>query len=356
MVNILVIGNPHSNPSTRAFLRKFVKVLSPISSNCYIISGDKPPRFSNVFWLKPWCKQTKVKILNALLYYISMIDILANALKVLKYVNVVIILPTPYCIHTLLFRFLKRKVIVFVAQKPRNPLDLLFSKFNIFLCSYVIMEAPSIFKFWNFPAFIRKKVLIGPLYVEKAFAKFRELRDRDFSIGYLGSLDERKGLDKLLHIFFYASRSLPNLKILIGGFGPYEKMLEHLSRKDSRIKFLGVLNDAELPFFYNSVRLFVLLSTSEGLPNVVLEAMASGTPVLATAVGGLPDLIEDGYNGFLVKPDYNIREVATKLAEILSNVDRLERVSERAISKILKEYSYESALRRYKKILMEISS
>ncbi|MEM1582888.1 MAG: glycosyltransferase family 4 protein [Candidatus Bathyarchaeia archaeon] len=356
MVNIFVIGNPHSNPSTRAFLRKFIKVLSPISSNCYIISGDKPPRFSNVFWLKPWYKRAKVKILNALLYYISMISVLANALKVLRYVNVVIILPTSYCIHTLLFRLLRRKVIVFVAQKPRNPLDLLFSKLNIFLCSYVIMEAPSIFKFWNLPAFIKKKILIGPLYVEKTFVKTREVRDRDISIGYLGSLDERKGLDKLLHIFFYASRLLPNLKILIGGFGPYGKVLEDLSKKDPRIKYLGVLNDAELPFFYNSVRLFVLLSTSEGLPNVVLEAMASGTPVLATAVGGLPDLIEDCYDGFLIKPDYDIREVAIKLAEVLGNVDGLERVSERAISKILKEYSYESALRRYKKILMEVSS
>ncbi|MEM2704512.1 MAG: glycosyltransferase family 4 protein [Candidatus Bathyarchaeia archaeon] len=218
------------------------------------------------------------------------------------------------------------------------------------------MEAPSIFKFWNLPAFIKKKILIGPLYVEKTFVKTREVRDRDISIGYLGSLDERKGLDKLLHIFFYASRLLPNLKILIGGFGPYGKVLEDLSKKDPRIKYLGVLNDAELPFFYNSVRLFVLLSTSEGLPNVVLEAMASGTPVLATAVGGLPDLIEDCYDGFLIKPDYDIREVAIKLAEVLGNVDGLERVSERAISKILKEYSYESALRRYKKILMEVSS
>jgi glycosyltransferase involved in cell wall biosynthesis len=107
------------------------------------------------------------------------------------------------------------------------------------------------------------------------------------------------------------------------------------------IKHLHYVEYEDMPLVFNNVRLLVLPSHSEGLPNVVIEAMACGTPVLATDVGAIPDIIEDGDNGFLLKSsDPNL--IAERITGLLGDPSRLESVGANASSFIERRFSLEA--------------
>jgi len=98
------------------------------------------------------------------------------------------------------------------------------------------------------------------------------------------------------------------------------------------------------------MKLLVLPSYTEGLPKAVLEAMACGTPVLATTVGAIPDIIKDGETGFLLKnnsPDH----IADRIIEILGDHTNLGYVQRKARALVVEKYTYDKAVKRYNNIL-----
>ena len=106
----------------------------------------------------------------------------------------------------------------------------------------------------------------------------------------VGNLVELKGV----HLAIEALAGVPDATLLIAGNGPEEHKLRGLVERlglGMRVRFLGTIPHAELCEYYNSADAMMLASSREGMPNVVLEAMACGTPVVATAVGGTPELI-----------------------------------------------------------------
>jgi glycosyltransferase involved in cell wall biosynthesis len=138
---------------------------------------------------------------------------------------------------------------------------------------------------------------------------------------YVGNLEKVKGPDILISAFAKMSEftySEPLLAIV--GAGSMLKSLRGNVRQlglDERIKWLGRLTHQEIPVWLGAADLLCLPSRMEGCPNVVIEAFASGRPVVGTAVGGVPELLEHG-SGFLVPP-----EAPAKLAVAL--VQALER-------------------------------
>jgi glycosyltransferase involved in cell wall biosynthesis len=103
-------------------------------------------------------------------------------------------------------------------------------------------------------------------------------------------LVELKGID----IVIQALARVPEVTLLIAGKGPQEQDLRQLAERlglSARVRFLGAIPHAELCDCYNVADAMVLASSREGMPNVVLESIACGTPVLATAVGGVPEII-----------------------------------------------------------------
>ena len=105
-----------------------------------------------------------------------------------------------------------------------------------------------------------------------------------------------KGLDMVIEACAAAGRPL-----VIAGCGPEQAALEALAAAlGADVRFTGLLGREALDELYREASVVVLGSRREGLPNVLLEAMAHGRPVVATPVGGIPDLIDDGVNGMLV--------------------------------------------------------
>jgi glycosyltransferase involved in cell wall biosynthesis len=115
----------------------------------------------------------------------------------------------------------------------------------------------------------------------------------------------------------------------------------------------GWIRHEKVVDYLNELKLFVLPSYSEGLPTIVLEAMACGTPVLATSVGAITDIINEGQTGFLLKSN-NPEHIAERVIELSSKLGLLEKVSADAYKYVKKNFSYEKTLNTWQKVFHEL--
>jgi glycosyltransferase involved in cell wall biosynthesis len=130
-------------------------------------------------------------------------------------------------------------------------------------------------------------------------------------LSFVGSLVERKGVRYLLEAFGEVPE--PRARLLVVGDGPEGRVFREMAAGDGRVEFLGYRkNGAE---YIKASDILVLPSYYEGLPNVVIEAILVGTPVIATNVSGVPELVEDNVTGLLVRPrDKNsLREAMARM-------------------------------------------
>jgi glycosyltransferase involved in cell wall biosynthesis len=122
-------------------------------------------------------------------------------------------------------------------------------------------------------------------------------------IGALGNLRPEKDLET----FLFAARgildAIPSVQFLIVGDGPGANKLKRLAddlHLSASLQFLGERSD--VPDLLAALDILMMSSYSESFPNAILEAMSMGKPVIATNVGGIPELVEEGETGFLVPP------------------------------------------------------
>ncbi|MEC4683895.1 MAG: glycosyltransferase [Nitrospirota bacterium] len=139
----------------------------------------------------------------------------------------------------------------------------------------------------------------------------------DFVLGIIGRLSPVKNHSRLLGAVarVLKEHDWPNLKLLVVGEGELDSMLRDEVRSlgiSDHVRFLGLRRD--IPAILKALDALVIPSTREGLPIVLLEAMKAKLPVIATGVGGIPDVIEDGKTGILVDPvSGNLAEAIVRL-------------------------------------------
>lgn len=138
-------------------------------------------------------------------------------------------------------------------------------------------------------------------------------------IGYVGRLAPQKGLTYLISAIKQVQKKHPNIVLLLVGEGPQKAKLETMS-KNLKIETIFTGWQADVSPFYAIMDIFVLPSLYEGLPNVILEAMAMERSVIATNVGGNGDLIENGLNGYLV-PSRNVDLLARRILTLCEKND-----------------------------------
>ncbi|WP_424355699.1 glycosyltransferase family 4 protein [Methanobacterium sp. MBAC-LM] len=166
------------------------------------------------------------------------------------------------------------------------------------------------------------------------------------TIIFIGNLRPEKGLSYLIEAMMYVTKKDMNTQLLIVGEGPQRENLEKLVNKlniNNRVTFSGKVTTDKVPVYLKNSDIFVLPSLQEGFPNVLLEAMASGLPVVATEVCGINEIIEDGKNGFLVKPQ-NSKEIAEKILLLLNNHNLRKWISKQNIKKASK-YSWQRTVK-----------
>jgi len=187
-----------------------------------------------------------------------------------------------------------------------------------------------------------------------AFRRKYNIREDDMLVGTIGRLSKEKDQIMFLEALEPLMRDEARLKIIIVGSGPKEMELkEFVTAKglSDRVVFTGIIKDVGP--VYMALDVFVLSSLTEGVPLTVLEAMASGLPVVATKVGGIPQMIEDGRNGLLIEPR-NREALREKIGQLLKDPSRRKSLGASGQAFVRENYSLESMCEAYKKVYDEV--
>jgi glycosyltransferase involved in cell wall biosynthesis len=160
---------------------------------------------------------------------------------------------------------------------------------------------------------------------------------------YLGRLTSEKKVDHLLNIWPDIRAAFPRTELLIVGTGPEETRLRTQSASLAGVRFTGQVNDSRR--YLQAADVFVLPSATEGLSNSLLEALSAGLPVLATSVGGTPDVISHEKNGYLIPPD-DLPALKMGLMTLLSDPSLRASLGSGGRQRILADYSLDSVAMR----------
>jgi L-malate glycosyltransferase len=175
-------------------------------------------------------------------------------------------------------------------------------------------------------------------------------------IGTVANLRLVKGHRYLLQAAACVVRSFPNAHFILIGEGELRAALQTQAAElgiSEHVHLLGQRNDAAQ--LVHGFDLAVLASLHEGLPNTVLEALAAGVPVVATAVGGVPELIADGETGYLV-PAADVARLAERITTILSDEDAGRRVAERGCAFVREQFSMQLVVAATEQLYDELAA
>lgn len=170
--------------------------------------------------------------------------------------------------------------------------------------------------------------------------RFYPSKSKENYLLYVGRLGHGKGIFDLLDAFKLLNNE-SNIKLLMAGKGELEeKILSKIKNENiCNVELLGHVGQEDLVKFYQNALIFVFPSHYEGLPTAILEAMASGLPIVTTSVSGCKDLINDKYNGLLV-PSNNPHKLYEAILHLINNPDFREYLGKNARLSAEKEYSW----------------
>ena len=151
-----------------------------------------------------------------------------------------------------------------------------------------------------------------------------------FTVGFIGTLDTRKQWWIAVEAIIEANKHAQNIILKIAGDGPDTSLLkEKISINANYYNYLGNIS-VPINNFYQDINLIIMTSSLEGLPMVILEAFSLGIPVISTPVGGVPEIVFDGYNGYLI--DENPIVIGEKIAYLSTNSSLMDELSRNAFS------------------------
>ena len=174
-------------------------------------------------------------------------------------------------------------------------------------------------------------------------------------VGTVARLEEQKGITHFLNAVPAVKEECPDVKVLIVGDGTLRDALEEEARQlgiADNVIFTGERRD--VPRLYKLMDVKVISSIYEGTTLTVFEAMATGTPVVATTVDGVEEVIEDGATGMLVPPK-DAASIAEVVTDLLTNPDRARLLSERA-EQAVKQYDVRTSMRRIENLYETVLS
>jgi glycosyltransferase involved in cell wall biosynthesis len=170
-----------------------------------------------------------------------------------------------------------------------------------------------------------------------------------YTVVTVGRLVPWKGIAQLLQVI----AALPNVRLIIVGDGPEGLRLRHLAQElglDARVLFLGEVPADQVDGYLRAGDVFVLNSSYEGLPHVVLEALRAGVPVIATDVGGTGEIIEPDVNGLLMPPGDDER-LHSALLQLLQQPSERARLVEAGRRRIAERFQWDHLVEQTERLL-----
>ena len=374
--NIGIIANPVADEGKNVYLTNFLNMLKPLSNEIFVINGDfpeSPDRRIHVIKIKADQKKEPT-LIRAIKLVLIQRRFSINLLKISKKIDVVIFFGATEVIPLLLMKLMGKRTIVIAGGLAWKTADKIYQgrlfglggvilpfilrtleNISFTFSDRIIVQSTSVIDFLDFGRY-RQKLASGGEYIDtNVFQIKKRLEKRKNLVGYVGRLNDGKGVMNFVEAMPLVLEKSNTVEFLIGGYGPLQNKIGAKMKENNlsqNAKLTGYIPHDEFVDYLNELKLFVLPSYSEGLPIGVLEAMACGTPVLATPVGGIPDVIKDGETGFIL--ENNTPECIAKNVIRALEHPNLEEIVKNARKVIEKEYGYEAAVERYSKILENI--
>ena len=268
-------------------------------------------------------------------------------------------------IPLIISRLLRKKVFILIAGSSIQTFEkqkkyfknvlIIMQLIVFFLSQNIILYSNRLVGNYGFTRWKNKILIAHEHFLDfNTFTVTTPYYKRSYFIGYIGRLSKEKGVQHFIQALPTILSECQDLQVLIGGDGQLketiEKSLQEMGIR-SNVDLPGWISHDDLPKYLNQLRLLVLPSYTEGLPNIMLEAMACGTPVLATPVGAIPDVIQDEVTGFIM--ENNTPEcIAQNVMRALNHPD-LEIIAERGRQYVAREFTFEKAVERWRRILEE---
>lgn len=349
-------------------LSNLINILCPLSNTLYVITGNegynllKDDRRIHIYDIRHDSGKNKF---SRIVKYVSTQLKISYKLAQMRNIDVWIFFigGDTLLLPMLTAKFMRKKVILASAayqlQMSRSQNDNLLNAIEILehinrnLSDIIILYSQNLIKEWNFEKYKNKICIAHEHIVDLGKFEIKKmLSDRKNLIGYIGRLSEEKGVLNFIQAIPKIIKEIDNVEFLIIGEGylgdSIKKYLDE-NNLNGIVSLTGWIRHDELPNYLNELKLLIIPSFTEGLPNIMLEAMACGTPVLATSVGSIPNIIKDEDTGFIM--DNNSSICITKNIIKVLEYPNLYRIADNARKLVEKEFTYEIAVENYKKIL-----
>lgn len=345
-------------------LKNLLELLVPLSSELYVIMRDTPYKFPDkvhVIKIKGTGKKDWL-LFSALRFLVAQLKICFKLYEISKDIDIIILYTgtNPMALPMLCSKLLRKKtsycatgVITKYSVKELGRFAFYIFKgleeINLYLADQVAVESLIAIEFMRLNRF-KEKIIVSPnLYMDTTIFKItKDIKERRNFVGYIGRLAEGKGIENFIQAMTLLLKER-DLEFLIGGngvlFNKIKNKLE-MANLTEKVQLTGWIPHDKLPKYLNELKLLILPSYAEGLPATVQEAMACGAVVLATPVGGIPDVIQDGKTGFILE-DTSPECIAKNVMRALEH-PKLDEIVKSARKIIEDEYSYEPNLRKCK--------
>lgn len=358
-------------------MNNLIALVNPLASKLFIITGDYSNSTPGVEIIRINAKRRRsvpARILEQAVTHIRVMWILARLRNEID-ILILISFGTPFPIPILFAQLLGMRCFIILAalgsaqealalkksgaQKQRGELTRLYmqealERVSYYLADKLIVYSPSMINQVRLERYNSKILVTHRHFVNLDEFRFKnDIERRDNVIGYVGRFEQGKGILNLIKAIPNVLSERNDVSFLIIGDGRLEDEIHAcLDRYALRgnVKLIGWVPHHELPDYLTRLKLLVLPSYNEGLPNVMLEAMACGTPVLATRVASIPDVIKDGETGFLLQ-DNSPKCIAEMIRKSLMQ-PQLRRITANARILVESEFQYEKLSKTWGDIIV----
>jgi len=349
-------------------LSNLINIVCSISKNIFLITGDEGYDFFmkdkriTTFGISP--KNSTFFIKRIFNYITVQLEISLYIFKTRRKIDFFIFLfgGDALLLPMLTAHLLRKKVLLMFAASStkihtsrNDPLVLGLKILQFMTCTFadkIIVYADRIIDDYSLERWTPKIVIARHHYVDfDSFKIKKDFHSRECIVGYIGRFNEEKGVLHLLHAVPEIVLKKPDIKFLFIGDGALRKTIEHYTLDNNlseKIILPGWASHDSLAYYLNQMKLLVIPSDTEGLPNIMLEAMACGTPVLATSVGAIPAIIINGETGFIL--ENNLPQcITSNIIKILDDKNSVE-VTKNAYLLIRDDFKLEKRVEEFKVI------
>jgi len=372
--NIGIIANPVADEGKNVYLTKFINTLKSLSNEIFVIDGDFPEipdKKVHIIRIKADEKKESI-LIRSIKFILIQLRFSFNLIKISKKIDVVIFFGTVEIIPMISAKLMGKRTIVIAGGSAWKSANKLYRGRLLGMARFVFpfilktvekiifrfsdriaVESESAVKFLGLEKYCDKISIVSNVYLNlNKFKIKKDLKGKRNLIGFISRLNEGKGIMNFVKAIPLILKERNDVKFLIGGDGPLlDEIKSELKNNGSydKVELTGWIAHDELPDYLNRLKLFVFPSYSEGLPNIVSEAMACGAVVVAAPVGGILDLIKDGGTGFIL--GNNSPEcIAENVMRALS-YPNLDKIVKNARKLTEERYTYETAVEKYRKTL-----